>query len=55
MPREAVDRLTAARPRTLGQAGRLEGVTPSVVVQLLEHVHRHNKQLGRDVVNMRQW
>jgi len=39
---EVRERLTAARPMTLGQAARLEGVTPAAVVALLAHVKRHD-------------
>ena len=37
---EVRERLTMVRPRTLGQAGRLEGVTPSALMSLLGHVRR---------------
>ena len=37
LSREIRDKLTAARPLTLGQAGRLEGVTPAAVAVLLAH------------------
>ena len=33
-------RLEAVRPTTLGQAGRIEGVTPSALTALLAHVRR---------------
>ena len=42
LSREMVERLSAARPRTLGAAGRLPGVTPAALVALLRHV----KQAG---------
>jgi tRNA uridine 5-carboxymethylaminomethyl modification enzyme len=42
---EARQRLTAARPATLGQASRLEGMTPSAVSLILIHLKkRHLKK-----------
>lgn len=35
---EVRDRLTASRPETLGQAGRIEGVTPAALAALLIHL-----------------
>ncbi len=37
---EVREKLAAARPATLGQAGRLEGVTPGALTALLAHVRR---------------
>jgi len=37
---EMIQRLSKGRPRTLGQAGRLPGVTPAAVVALMRHVRR---------------
>ena len=37
---EVRSRLEAVRPTTLGQAGRIEGVTPSALTALLAHVRR---------------
>jgi len=37
---EARERLSAARPATLGAAGRLPGLTPAALTALLRYVHR---------------
>ncbi len=37
---EVRDRLEAVRPMTLGQAGRIEGVTPAALIALLRYVRR---------------
>ena len=37
---EVREKLAAIRPATLGQAGRIEGVTPGALTALLAHVRR---------------
>jgi tRNA uridine 5-carboxymethylaminomethyl modification enzyme len=37
---EARQKLSATRPTTLGQAGRIEGMTPSALTALLAHVRK---------------
>ena len=41
---EARQKLTSARPLTLGQASRLEGMTPSAVSLLLVHLKKRQLQ-----------
>ena len=43
LTREAVEKLTAVRPRTLGQAGRISGITPAALASLEVHL----KKTGR--------
>ena len=38
---EVRQKLSAARPATLGAAGRLPGITPAAVQILLVHLKRH--------------
>jgi tRNA uridine 5-carboxymethylaminomethyl modification enzyme len=40
LTREAVERLEKARPRTLGQAGRIPGITPAALDCLRIHLRR---------------
>jgi tRNA uridine 5-carboxymethylaminomethyl modification enzyme len=41
---EASQKLAALRPETLGQAGRIPGMTPAALVVLLRHVRRGPKK-----------
>jgi tRNA uridine 5-carboxymethylaminomethyl modification enzyme len=49
LSREAEDKLSKARPRTLGQAGRIPGVTPAALVALLRYVRRGGSTSARTV------
>lgn len=42
MKTEAIEKLKRFRPLTLGQAGRIEGVTPSDIAVLTIHIKQHN-------------
>jgi tRNA uridine 5-carboxymethylaminomethyl modification enzyme len=51
LTREAIERLSAVRPESLGQAGRIPGVTPAAVAVVGFHVEkwsRSGKVSGRD-------
>ena len=43
---EMRQRLAAARPATLGAAGRVPGVTPAALTALLAHVHKIDRRKG---------
>jgi tRNA uridine 5-carboxymethylaminomethyl modification enzyme len=43
LTREAIERLTEVRPETLGQAGRVPGVTPAAVAVLGFHVEKRHR------------
>lgn len=43
---EARQKLEAVQPATLGQAGRIEGVTPGALTALLAHVKRRGKKVA---------
>jgi tRNA uridine 5-carboxymethylaminomethyl modification enzyme len=43
---EVRQKLAAARPVTLGQAGRIEGVTPGALTALLAHVKKEARKAG---------
>ena len=41
---EARQKLSQFQPRTIGQAGRIAGVTPADIAVLMVHVHRHRQE-----------
>lgn len=47
LSREAQDKLAMARPQTLGQAGRIPGVTPAALIALLRYVRRGSPEPAR--------
>jgi tRNA uridine 5-carboxymethylaminomethyl modification enzyme len=46
LSREMVDKFTRIRPETLGQAGRIPGVTPAAISILSLHVELHRRRAG---------
>lgn len=46
---EARQRLTTARPRTIGQAARLDGLTPAALTLLAAHLKRRERKAARPV------
>ena len=48
LSREVRDKLAAARPATLGAAGRISGVTPAALTALLGYVRRDNVSTAAD-------
>jgi tRNA uridine 5-carboxymethylaminomethyl modification enzyme len=42
LTREVVQRLSEVQPRTLGQAGRIPGVTPAAIAVVAAHVRRYS-------------
>jgi len=44
---EIRQKLASIRPRTLGQAGRIDGVTPAALTLLAAHVRRKGRPRGR--------
>ena len=43
MSNELREKLSLIRPQTLGQAGRIEGMTPGALTALLSHVKKSAK------------
>jgi tRNA uridine 5-carboxymethylaminomethyl modification enzyme len=41
---EVRQKLEAARPRTIGQAGRIDGITPAALTLLAAHLNRTRRQ-----------
>jgi len=48
LSREVVERLTEIRPETLGQAGRVPGVTPAAVAVIASYVDRESRAVALD-------
>jgi tRNA uridine 5-carboxymethylaminomethyl modification enzyme len=44
---EARHKLSVQRPRTVGQAGRIDGITPAALTLLVAHLRRQGRKLGR--------
>jgi tRNA uridine 5-carboxymethylaminomethyl modification enzyme len=42
-------KLQTHRPRTIGQAGRLDGVTPAALTLLVAHLHRQGRKSARGI------
>jgi tRNA uridine 5-carboxymethylaminomethyl modification enzyme len=53
LSREICDKLTLARPTTLGAAARISGVTPAALVALLKHVKRRDSDTRHQRVSSR--
>jgi tRNA uridine 5-carboxymethylaminomethyl modification enzyme len=45
---EARHKLGAHRPRTIGHAGRIDGITPAALMLLVAHLRRHERKPGGD-------
>jgi tRNA uridine 5-carboxymethylaminomethyl modification enzyme len=48
LSREAVEKLSRIRPRTLGQAARISGITPAALATIEIHLARHRKVIRLD-------
>jgi tRNA uridine 5-carboxymethylaminomethyl modification enzyme len=46
---EVLQKLKKHRPSTVGQAGRISGVTPAAISLLLVYLKRYNQQVGGKV------
>jgi len=44
LSREAQQKLTQGRPQTIGQASRMQGITPAAISLLLVHLKRHSME-----------
>jgi tRNA uridine 5-carboxymethylaminomethyl modification enzyme len=48
---EAKDKLSTVRPATLGQAARIEGMTPGAITAVLANLKRAAKKADRKVAD----
>jgi tRNA uridine 5-carboxymethylaminomethyl modification enzyme len=48
LSREAVEKLSRIRPRTLGQAARISGITPATLANIEIHLERNRKRSRLD-------
>jgi tRNA uridine 5-carboxymethylaminomethyl modification enzyme len=46
---EVRHKLQTHRPRTIGQAGRIDGITPAALTLLVAHLHRRGRKPARGV------
>jgi tRNA uridine 5-carboxymethylaminomethyl modification enzyme len=46
LSREATEKLTRVRPKSIGQAARVPGITPADVSTLLVHLEKHAREAG---------
>jgi tRNA uridine 5-carboxymethylaminomethyl modification enzyme len=49
LSRELCQKLDSIRPETIGQAARIEGMTPAGIALLLAHLHKNRKSLDRSL------
>ena len=47
LSREVIEKLTAVRPQSLGQASRISGITPAAVTILMTHIAITRHQAAR--------
>ncbi len=51
LSKEIVQKLSSARPRSLGQAGRISGVTPAAVSVLMLHLRKNPAREGQSTIS----
>ena len=52
---EVRNRLQSQRPRTIGHAGRIDGVTPAALTLLAAHVRRQHRKPASKATARRKW
>ena len=52
-PTRSARSLRASRPRTIGQAGRIDGITPAALTLLVAHLKRKGRRLSREARSRR--